>query len=273
MEAGQTYQIDMKALDKSIDPYLCLEDPDGKVVAEDDDGGGNLDARIIHKATKSGKYRVIATGLGPGVGRFKITIRRLETGQSGNAKEPGIPADKKEGVTAETPPKLPNQANGLIQATGGAVIDLAQKPIMFGLGPTFDITKSWFLTFECSLADLKNPMGMLLFWGDDRPGLDPIFVRQRGTILEAAVSDCRKNTSHGINADMKDVGAGKWAKVLFCYKAPSQEIELWLDDRLVRREKCSVSPYADRPMPIWLGGVNATNQRFTGKLKNIRLGN
>ena len=59
MEAGKTYQIDMKS--KAFDSYLILEDPDGVLLAQDDDSGGNLNARIIHKATVTRTHRIAAT--------------------------------------------------------------------------------------------------------------------------------------------------------------------------------------------------------------------
>jgi hypothetical protein len=93
MEAGKTYQIDMKS--KAFDAYLFLEGPDGVLLAQDDDSGGNLNARIIHKATITGIHRIAATyfneinlGLQGGIiirmqgrgssGDFTLTIRQLD---------------------------------------------------------------------------------------------------------------------------------------------------------------------------------------------------
>jgi hypothetical protein len=73
MEEGKTYQIDMKS--GAFDSYLFLESPDGKLLAMDDDSGGFPDARIIHKAAKTGNYRIIATCFGGGNGEFTLTIR------------------------------------------------------------------------------------------------------------------------------------------------------------------------------------------------------
>ena len=83
MEAGKTYQIDMKST--NFDSYLFFESPDGKLLAQDDDSGGYPDARIIHKADKTGKYRVIASHFGNGgnLGEFTITVRET-------AGEPGV---------------------------------------------------------------------------------------------------------------------------------------------------------------------------------------
>src|SRR5437660_1332783 len=75
MVAGRTYQIDLKS--RAFDAFLRLENPAGTQVAQDDDSGGNLNARIVHKAEKSGKYQIVATSLGGGnTGEFTLTIRQ-----------------------------------------------------------------------------------------------------------------------------------------------------------------------------------------------------
>jgi hypothetical protein len=80
MEAGKTYQIDMKS--KALDSYLFLEDPNGVGLAQDDDSGGFPDARITHKATVTGKHRILATHFGAnGVGDFTLTIEQIGGGE------------------------------------------------------------------------------------------------------------------------------------------------------------------------------------------------
>lgn len=76
MEAGKTYQIDM--ISKAFDSYLYLESPAGKHIAEDDDGGGFPNARIIHKAAATGQHRIVCTYFSPATGDFKLTIRQLD---------------------------------------------------------------------------------------------------------------------------------------------------------------------------------------------------
>lgn len=71
LEAGKAYRIDMTS--REIDSLLRLEDPSGNQVALDDDGGGYPNARIVHKATQDGEYRVIATTFGQPMGQFKLT--------------------------------------------------------------------------------------------------------------------------------------------------------------------------------------------------------
>jgi hypothetical protein len=72
---GVTYNIEMQS--SEIDPYLMLEDPKGKKVAEDDDGGGFPNAKIVYTAPEDGEYRVIATTFNANEsGNFTLSVRR-----------------------------------------------------------------------------------------------------------------------------------------------------------------------------------------------------
>lgn len=76
MKAGKTYTIDMESGDEDLDPYLRLEDKAGKQLASDDDGGNNLNARIVHRAEADGTYRIIATTFDGGdTGPFVLRVR------------------------------------------------------------------------------------------------------------------------------------------------------------------------------------------------------
>lgn len=76
LEALQFYMIDlMRRGDNSLDCYLYLEDPAGKIVASDDDGGDGLNSRIVFRPQTPGTYRIIATNLGDQVGDFTLSVR------------------------------------------------------------------------------------------------------------------------------------------------------------------------------------------------------
>jgi HEAT repeat protein len=73
MKAGQTYTIDMTSM---WDNFLRLEDAQGRQLAQDDDSGGNLNARIIFRAPSDGSYRIIATSFAPGAtGSYTLKVR------------------------------------------------------------------------------------------------------------------------------------------------------------------------------------------------------
>jgi hypothetical protein len=75
--AGKTYVIDMISPNQqALDPYLMLFDPAGKKIAEDDDGGDGLNARIIHRAAASGTYRIVCTSFeNAGAGPYTFMVR------------------------------------------------------------------------------------------------------------------------------------------------------------------------------------------------------
>jgi serine/threonine protein kinase/WD40 repeat protein len=83
MEAGKLYRIDFvskeddasKKPQERFDPFLRLEDPSGKIVAQDDDGGGFPNARILYKAAVSGVHKIVCTTVFPRMfGRFALTV-------------------------------------------------------------------------------------------------------------------------------------------------------------------------------------------------------
>lgn len=77
LQAGRTYVIDMES--SQVDPYLRLESglasSIGDNLAEDDDGGGNLNARITYRPSASGPYFIIATTYRPAFGEFQLGVR------------------------------------------------------------------------------------------------------------------------------------------------------------------------------------------------------
>lgn len=74
-KAGQIYIITVDAEDKgNFDPYLQIEGAGGKVVAQDDDGGGYPNCRIVYKPKRSGEHRMIVTSVGKGQGSFNLKV-------------------------------------------------------------------------------------------------------------------------------------------------------------------------------------------------------
>jgi hypothetical protein len=76
LEQGRTYVIDMVSTE--MDAYLHLYDAAGVLVAKDDDGGGNQNARIRYTAAETGDHVIAATvfrTVPPGGAQFKLTVR------------------------------------------------------------------------------------------------------------------------------------------------------------------------------------------------------
>ena len=54
-EKGVAYQIDMTTdTPQTLDPFLFVYDHEGRILVQDDDSGGNLNARIFYKSTAAG---------------------------------------------------------------------------------------------------------------------------------------------------------------------------------------------------------------------------
>ncbi len=72
MVKGKTYTIREES--NQIDSYLFVQDSKFIHLAEDDDGGGNLNAQIFFSPPETGVYRVIASSLGSRPGAFTLKI-------------------------------------------------------------------------------------------------------------------------------------------------------------------------------------------------------
>lgn len=77
MKSRQLYIIELKSAneDSDYDPMLYLETPGGMIVSQDDDSGGDLNARIFFQCRRDGEYRIIATSSDTEVGEFTLTDR------------------------------------------------------------------------------------------------------------------------------------------------------------------------------------------------------
>lgn len=73
LEAGKTYTLDMSSND--FDSFLRLMDSRFKVLESDDDGGGNLDARITFRPRENGVFHIIATTLDGDLGDFNLRVK------------------------------------------------------------------------------------------------------------------------------------------------------------------------------------------------------
>ena len=73
-KAGQIVRVE--ALSYEFDPVVTLVDANGKVIAEDDDDGGNYNARIDKTLPADGTYRAIVSSAdGRGQGQYRLRMR------------------------------------------------------------------------------------------------------------------------------------------------------------------------------------------------------
>jgi hypothetical protein len=77
LKAGETYMIDLESA--TMDSYLYLFDSKNKMLAQDDDSGGDLNSRITYRAAADGVFHVIASSLdGDETGEFTLKVRKGE---------------------------------------------------------------------------------------------------------------------------------------------------------------------------------------------------
>ncbi|MFE4105346.1 trypsin-like peptidase domain-containing protein [Almyronema epifaneia] len=71
--AGQPITIEMRS--SEIDSFLILVAPDGSTVGQDDDSGGNLDARLSTILPANGAYLILANSYAPAeAGRYQLRV-------------------------------------------------------------------------------------------------------------------------------------------------------------------------------------------------------
>lgn len=74
VQAGKTYTFDLVSED--FDSYLRLEDSDRNKLAEDDDGAGFLNSRIVFTPKDDGTHHLVVTTCDPGqFGAYRLTVR------------------------------------------------------------------------------------------------------------------------------------------------------------------------------------------------------
>jgi predicted Zn finger-like uncharacterized protein len=82
LQAGRNYVIDMEST--AFDAYLRLEDARGRPLMEDDDSGGNLNARMQFTPNQTGSYVIVATTYNEQTfGPFRLTVRESNVAKPG----------------------------------------------------------------------------------------------------------------------------------------------------------------------------------------------
>jgi hypothetical protein len=153
LKKGQAYVIDQES--NELDSFLILVDGHGKIVSEDDDGGGNFNARILFRPAETGEYRIVATSFkGRETGAYKLTIREDDgkaalvgpnipapmppIAQPNFGGPPMLPKELPPQLRAPTPVKLDNgklELTDTLQQTD----TFLHQPNQFGFGKTYEL--------------------------------------------------------------------------------------------------------------------------------------
>ena len=74
LEAGAKYTMTMDTKDQEFDPLLVVQDDAGKILAFDDDSGGQLNSKLDFTPAKSGTFTISAAGLRDTQGPYTLKI-------------------------------------------------------------------------------------------------------------------------------------------------------------------------------------------------------
>ncbi|MBI2804315.1 MAG: redoxin domain-containing protein [Planctomycetes bacterium] len=100
LQKGKTYTIDM--VSSQMDSYLRLQDAKGKQLAEDDDSGGGLNARIQFSCTADGDYRIVTTTFAANaMGAFTLTVKTAGASQGPGTAHAGMLGKAAPGLSAD----------------------------------------------------------------------------------------------------------------------------------------------------------------------------
>ena len=153
-------------------------------------------------------------------------------------------------------------------------IDCTSASKSFELGKTFDLGKSWTLTLEFLARDVTSP-GMVFFIGDDRDGRDPMVLSLLNDgRLYVRVSDSGDLAkSYELTYPLNAQDSRQWKQVRVAYLDTDRSLAVELDGEPATAGVLNFAPAIDRPMLGWIGGVNSWDQRFSGKVRRVRLTN
>ncbi len=73
--AGDTVDLQVRASDNPLDPYVVLYDPAEMYVIHDDDSGGGGDALLRGSVATGGRYRIRVGGYGDSSGPYTLVVR------------------------------------------------------------------------------------------------------------------------------------------------------------------------------------------------------
>lgn len=95
---GQQLLVEMNS--SSVDAYLILLSPQGRDIAQDDDSGGNTNARLTYTLPENGTYTVLANSYSPReTGEYSLRVATA----TGNSVQSAMPVSGQSATTQNLP--------------------------------------------------------------------------------------------------------------------------------------------------------------------------
>jgi hypothetical protein len=177
-----------------------------------------------------------------------------------------------EAISGRNYAKIVSEAPNGVLAVG--VVDCANAMVPVTLQPTFDLQRSWLLSLQVFTTELPGGPHMVFSWSDGRPGRDVFMLGWNNNTFGFSLEDCIKGGGQSINiATTPAEHTGRWMDVKVVLDSISQELEFYVDNRLIQRDPLTIIPRVDQAMPLYLGGADGAGYRFTGQVRNVWLGN
>ena len=80
-EKGKVYQMEMTSNSGALNPYILLQNKEGKILAQIKGSGGDVGARIMFRANTNDTYRIIASSAaGAGQGPYLVKVTPVNDG-------------------------------------------------------------------------------------------------------------------------------------------------------------------------------------------------
>jgi len=132
--------------------------------------------------------------------------------------------------------------------------------------------KSWVLYLEF-MPNSRNGRQVIFFWGDRRPGKDPLYVDLEDGRIRVAWEDNRSGHTQSLQGTLRGEDYGKWNSVLLHYNAKSAQFTAVFNRKEKQSAARRVLARPDRIMTVFLGSGGPGFHRFRGRVRSVWFGN
>jgi hypothetical protein len=141
----------------------------------------------------------------------------------------------------------------------------------FAIGPSFDMTKSWTLTFDFISANADQPLSKIVYIGKDQSRA--LIVQQNLANLQVRWGDPKTPQGVVMGAEFNPASSGKWLPVVVRYDAGANKLSLFFDGlpAETKTAKGAAQPLDD-PV-LFVGGRGNDTSSIDGQVRNVRFVN
>lgn len=165
---------------------------------------------------------------------------------------------------------LSSPPNGVLSI---GITDCSADMVGVGLKEGFAFEQSWLLSLQFYTESFPGGPHMVFSWADGRPGRDALMLGWNGENFGISIEDCVAGGGQSINFTTTKEYAGRWVDVKVVHDTLTGELELYIDNRLIRRDPLTITPRPDIGMPLYLGGSAGAGYRYPGLVRNVWFGN